>query len=107
MSFAHPPTRPPSPCPLNVNNPPAHLSTAAAVLLPLPQDTKAAKEVKALQDFMTMLGSDPARAFYGPGHVRAAHELGAVQVGGRGAGERGESGWLVGWAGGRVGGWVQ
>ncbi|GAB4814633.1 hypothetical protein N2152v2_001679 [Parachlorella kessleri] len=43
------------------------------------KDTKAAKEVKALQDFMSMLGSDPARAFYGPGHVRAAHELGAIQ----------------------------
>lgn len=25
-----------------------------------------------------MLAADPARAFYGPGHVRAAAELGAV-----------------------------
>jgi hypothetical protein len=44
------------------------------------QDTKAAKEVRALQDFMAMLGSDPARAYYGPAHVWAAHEMGAVQV---------------------------
>ena len=29
---------------------------------------------------MTMLGHDPARAFYGPGHVRAAHEVGAIQT---------------------------
>ena len=27
-----------------------------------------------------MLGQDSARAFYGPGHVRAAHELGAIQT---------------------------
>ncbi len=27
-----------------------------------------------------MLGTDPARAFYGPGHVLAAAELGAIQV---------------------------
>ncbi len=27
-----------------------------------------------------MMGSDPARAFYGPGHVKAAHAVGAVQV---------------------------
>ena len=44
------------------------------------QDTKAAQEVAALQAFHAMLGQDSARAFYGPGHVRAAHELGAVQT---------------------------
>lgn len=44
------------------------------------KDTLAAKEVAALDEFMSMLASDPARAFYGPGHVRAAHELGAVQT---------------------------
>ena len=25
-----------------------------------------------------MLSNDSARAFYGPGHIRAAHELGAI-----------------------------
>lgn len=44
------------------------------------KDTKAAKEVQALADFMTMLGHDSARAFYGPGHVKAAHEMGAIQT---------------------------
>ena len=44
------------------------------------QDTKAAQEVAALQAFHVMLGQDSARAFYGPGHVRAAHELGAIQT---------------------------
>ena len=44
------------------------------------QDTKAAQEVAALQAFHIMLGQDSARAFYGPGHVRAAHELGAIQT---------------------------
>jgi protein pelota len=44
------------------------------------KDTKAAREVKVLQDFFSMLSSDPARAFYGPGHVHAAHELGAIQT---------------------------
>ena len=44
------------------------------------QDTKAAQEVIALQAFHAMLGQDSARAFYGPGHVRAAHELGAIQT---------------------------
>lgn len=44
------------------------------------KDTKAAQEVAALSDFMAMLGSDPSRAFYGPGHIRAAHELGAIQT---------------------------
>ena len=27
-----------------------------------------------------MLSEDPARAFYGPGHVFAAAEIGAIQV---------------------------
>ncbi|CAL5227732.1 g10747 [Coccomyxa viridis] len=44
------------------------------------KDTKAAQEVAALQAFHAMLGQDSARAFYGPGHVRAAHELGAIQT---------------------------
>ena len=47
---------------------------------PCLQDTKAARETQALQDFYSMLGQDSARAFYGPGHVRAAHELGAIQT---------------------------
>ena len=34
----------------------------------------------ALQAFHAMLGQDSARAFYGPGHVAAAHELGAIQM---------------------------
>lgn len=46
----------------------------------LAQDTKAAQEVGALADFHAMLGQDSARAFYGPGHVRAAADLGAVQT---------------------------
>lgn len=44
------------------------------------KDTKAAKEVRVLQDFYDMLGSDPSRAFYGPGHVTAAHEMSAISV---------------------------
>lgn len=36
--------------------------------------------VKALADFMAMLAQDSSRAFYGPGHVHAAHEMGAIQV---------------------------
>eukprot|EP00890_Picochlorum_soloecismus_P006742 jgi/Picsp_1/893/NSC_04379-R1_protein pelota homolog len=44
------------------------------------KDTKAAQEVQKLADFMHMLASDSARAFYGPGHVFAAHELGAIQT---------------------------
>mmetsp|Transcript_8174 Transcript_8174/g.24294 ORF Transcript_8174/g.24294 Transcript_8174/m.24294 type:complete len:396 (-) Transcript_8174:410-1597(-) len=42
------------------------------------KDTKAAREVNVLQDFFDMLSSDPSRAFYGPGHVIAAHQLGAI-----------------------------
>ena len=44
------------------------------------KDTKAVQEARALEKFLTMLGSDPARAFYGPGHVIAAHELGAIDT---------------------------
>lgn len=42
------------------------------------QDTKALRETRVLQEFYAMLSHDSARAFYGPGHVRAAHELGAI-----------------------------
>ena len=44
------------------------------------QDTKAAKEVQTLADFYAMMSSDSTRAFYGPAHVLAAHELGAIQT---------------------------
>ncbi len=43
-------------------------------------NTRAARETGALRAFMEQLAADPARAFYGPGHVRAAHALGAVQT---------------------------
>lgn len=33
-----------------------------------------------LQEFYAMLGADSSRAFYGPGHVLAAAELGAIQT---------------------------
>ncbi|CAI5528284.1 unnamed protein product [Closterium sp. Naga37s-1] len=44
------------------------------------KDTKAAKEVKALEDFYAMLSNDSARAFYGPGHVEAANERLAIHT---------------------------
>lgn len=44
------------------------------------QDTKAAEEIAALKAWYAMLAQDSARAFYGPGHVQAAHELGAIQT---------------------------
>lgn len=44
------------------------------------KDTKAAKETQLLQAFYDMMAKDSSRAFYGPGHVQAAHELGAVQT---------------------------
>ncbi|GAX81344.1 hypothetical protein CEUSTIGMA_g8775.t1 [Chlamydomonas eustigma] len=44
------------------------------------KNTKAAREVAALQDFYKMMSEDAARAFYGPGHVFAAAELGAIQT---------------------------
>ena len=43
-------------------------------------DTKAAREARALQGFFDMMSRDPSRAFYGPGHVFAAAEMGAVQT---------------------------
>ncbi|KAL5540405.1 hypothetical protein UlMin_042428 [Ulmus minor] len=44
------------------------------------KDTKAAQEVRALQDFYNMLSNDSARACYGPKHVEVAHERMAVQT---------------------------
>lgn len=44
------------------------------------KDTKAAAEVKAMQAFYDMLTTDSARAFYGPGHVLAAHEQCAIDI---------------------------
>lgn len=53
---------------------------SAPAVMALIKDTKAVKEVKALDDFFTMLTNDSSRAFYGPGHVAAAHERLAVQT---------------------------
>mmetsp|Transcript_15132 Transcript_15132/g.32554 ORF Transcript_15132/g.32554 Transcript_15132/m.32554 type:complete len:379 (-) Transcript_15132:265-1401(-) len=44
------------------------------------KDTKAAAEVRALDAFYAMLTTDSARAFYGPGHVLAAHESLAIDT---------------------------
>ncbi|OMO92939.1 Translation release factor pelota-like protein [Corchorus capsularis] len=44
------------------------------------KDTKAAQEVRALEDFFSMLSNDSARACYGPKHVEIAHERMAVQT---------------------------
>lgn len=44
------------------------------------KDTKAARETSAMQAFYDMMSSDSDRAFYGPGHIKAAHELGAIQT---------------------------
>ena len=41
-------------------------------------DTKYAKEVRALDEFFTMLNNDPDRAYYGWDHVRKANEIGAI-----------------------------
>lgn len=43
-------------------------------------DTKAAGEVKALENFYTMLQIDPAKAFYGKKHVQAACEAQAIET---------------------------
>ncbi|KAH9502033.1 hypothetical protein DERF_012833 [Dermatophagoides farinae] len=43
-------------------------------------DTKAAKEVKILQDFQRMLMTDSSRAFYGRRHVERAIEAQAVET---------------------------
>ncbi|KMT13711.1 hypothetical protein BVRB_4g080930 [Beta vulgaris subsp. vulgaris] len=44
------------------------------------KDTKAAQEVRALEEFFNMLSNDSARACYGPKHVEVAHERMAVQT---------------------------
>mmetsp|Transcript_19667 Transcript_19667/g.54879 ORF Transcript_19667/g.54879 Transcript_19667/m.54879 type:complete len:382 (-) Transcript_19667:320-1465(-) len=43
-------------------------------------NTMAAREVSSLKAFMEMMARDSARAFYGPGHVFAANEIGAIQT---------------------------
>ncbi|KAJ8680322.1 hypothetical protein QAD02_016109 [Eretmocerus hayati] len=43
-------------------------------------DTKAAGEVKALENFYTMLQTDPSKAFYGKKHVQAACEAQAIET---------------------------
>ncbi|KAF5841125.1 Dom34 protein [Dunaliella salina] len=43
-------------------------------------NTLAAREVSSLRAFMEMMARDSARAFYGPGHVFAANEMGAIQT---------------------------
>eukprot|EP00824_Muranothrix_gubernata_P006734 TRINITY_DN18668_c2_g1_i1.p1 TRINITY_DN18668_c2_g1~~TRINITY_DN18668_c2_g1_i1.p1 ORF type:complete len:672 (+),score=102.86 TRINITY_DN18668_c2_g1_i1:95-2017(+) len=43
-------------------------------------DTKAAGEVRILQRFFELLGSDPDRTSYGPRHVQRANENQAIQV---------------------------
>ncbi|KAK9692174.1 hypothetical protein RND81_09G245900 [Saponaria officinalis] len=44
------------------------------------KDTKAAQEVRALEEFFSMLSNDPDRACYGPKHVEVAHERMAIQT---------------------------
>lgn len=56
------------------------LAAHDAALVMWQQDTKAARETSAMQSFYDMMSADPDRAFYGPGHIKAAHELGAIQV---------------------------
>lgn len=53
--------------------------TVPAVMAQI-RDTKAAREVHALQAFHAMLTEDSARALYGPGHVEAADERLAIQT---------------------------
>ncbi|XP_041977846.1 protein pelota [Aricia agestis] len=43
-------------------------------------DTKAASEVKLLQNFYTMLQLEPAKAFYGKKHVERANEALAIEI---------------------------
>ncbi|GFH25023.1 protein pelota homolog [Haematococcus lacustris] len=50
------------------------------VLAPASSAYKHALQVEALKAFMAMLSSDSARAFYGPGHVFAANDMGAIQT---------------------------
>ncbi|KAL6651563.1 hypothetical protein ACP70R_010488 [Stipagrostis hirtigluma subsp. patula] len=49
-------------------------------VMSLIKDTKAAQEVRALQDFFNMLTNDSARACYGPKHVEIAHDRLAIQT---------------------------
>ncbi|KMT19530.1 hypothetical protein BVRB_1g011530 [Beta vulgaris subsp. vulgaris] len=44
------------------------------------KDTKAAKEIRVLDEFFSMLSNDSDRACYGPKHVEIAHERMAVQT---------------------------
>ncbi|KAL8538967.1 hypothetical protein ACS0TY_000825 [Phlomoides rotata] len=44
------------------------------------KNTKAAQEVRVLEDFFGMLSNDPERACYGPKHVEVAHERMAIQT---------------------------
>lgn len=44
------------------------------------KDTKAAAEIAALDAFFETLATKPERALYGPAHVFAAHELGAIDT---------------------------
>ncbi|KAJ2952950.1 hypothetical protein O0L34_g7322 [Tuta absoluta] len=43
-------------------------------------DTKAASEVKLLENFYTMLQMEPAKAFYGKKHVQRANEAQAIET---------------------------
>lgn len=43
-------------------------------------DTKAASEVKALEQFYQILQTEPARAFYGKSHVIKAAEAQAIET---------------------------
>jgi hypothetical protein len=70
--------QPPPHCPLLP--PQCREVLASGALAGQIKDTKAARETQALADFMAMLAHDSSRAFYGPGHVLAAHEMGAIQV---------------------------
>ncbi|XP_050374231.1 protein PELOTA 1-like [Argentina anserina] len=44
------------------------------------KDTRAAKEVRALQEFFSMMSNEANRACYGPKHVEVAHDKNAVQT---------------------------
>lgn len=43
-------------------------------------DTKAASEVKALEQFYQILQNEPAKAFYGKHHVIRAAEAQAIEI---------------------------
>lgn len=43
-------------------------------------DTKAAEEVRILEAFHTMLGNEPARAYYGLKHVEKAADAQAIEI---------------------------